>query len=97
MEYLEKGNALKERSLMNLLEQLSNKVIELENLIGISSKILRQLERTENSGNLVESGRESKPMDKQDVIAVIDVYSDRISDVINRVGKNLEQVLKMIG
>lgn len=87
----------KERNLINSIEKLGNSINELDVLIGLSSKILRQLERTEMGGELMESGRESKPMDKPDIIAVIDLLCERINDATSRTGKNLNQVSTMIG
>lgn len=83
-------------SLMNSLGKLQATVSLCEELEGLSEKLIDKFKRTENDPKPMCDKTLAKQPTSPDIIDLFNITNERMSNILNRVGNNIETIVNLI-
>jgi len=82
-------------TIMQAIEALNTRCFQLGELSGLTNKLNRKLNRTEDDPSAL-NGEEKESNPHRNIVDLIFLVSDRMEDHINVIGNNTESSIRMI-
>jgi len=86
------------KTLMNAVERLNATAIRFDALSNLSERLVAKFERTEDMPCKTEIMEDKECKNSQpDIIDLFNGINDRLDNLLNKIGNNVERVVNMIG